>query len=216
MRLQPGCLRELHWHSTAAELGYVVSGSCRTTILSPDGAATDTFGPGDVWYFPRGWGHSIRGIGSSECHFILIFDDGAFAEDHTLSITDWLAHTSPAVVSQSLGLGTEWTALESTRCAGCQFRPATNGRGNASQGEALYRAPPRCTMTSRCSTRSKLSMAIDGLQETRRSVSRPRQFEGRLEAMPVDTTGLPRIVVGARRGAIDPTRTSGPPLRAKP
>ena len=89
MRLQPGCLRELHWHTTAAELGYVVSGSCRTTVLSPDGAATDTFGPGDVWYFPSGWGHSILGIGSIECHFILIFDDGAFAEEHTLSITDW-------------------------------------------------------------------------------------------------------------------------------
>jgi oxalate decarboxylase len=110
MRLQPCCLRELHWHSTAAELGYVVSGSCRTTLLSPGGAETDTFGPGDVWYFPRGWGHSIQGIGSSECHFILIFDDGAFAEDHTFSITDWLAHTSAAVVSQSLGLGMEWVA----------------------------------------------------------------------------------------------------------
>jgi oxalate decarboxylase len=36
MRLQPGSLRELHWHSTAAELGYVVSGNCRTTVLSPD------------------------------------------------------------------------------------------------------------------------------------------------------------------------------------
>src|SRR5580693_1827580 len=43
MRLQPGCLRELHWRSTAAELGYVVSDSCRTTLLSPEGAETDTF-----------------------------------------------------------------------------------------------------------------------------------------------------------------------------
>ena len=85
-------------------------GNCCTTVLSPDGADTDTFAPGDVWCFPRGWGHSIRGIGASECHFILIFDDGAFAEAHTLSITDWLAHTSPAVVSQSLGLGIEWVA----------------------------------------------------------------------------------------------------------
>ena len=110
MRLQPGCLRELHWHTTAAELGYVVSGSCRTTVLGPDGAATDTFGPGDVWYFPRGWGHSILGTGPGECHFILMFDNGAFSEDHTLSITDWLAHTSPAVVSQNLGLGMEWMA----------------------------------------------------------------------------------------------------------
>ncbi len=110
MRLQPGCLRELHWHTTAAELGYVVSGNCRTTVLSPDGAATDTFGPGDIWYFPRGWGHSIQGTGRSECHFILIFDNGAFAEDHTLGISDWLAHTPPAVVSQNLGLDIEWIA----------------------------------------------------------------------------------------------------------
>jgi oxalate decarboxylase len=110
MSLQPGSLRELHWHSNAAELGYVVSGSCRTTVLSPDGAATDTFGPGDVWYFPAGWGHSILGIGPGECHFILIFDNGAFAEEHTLSITDWLAHTSALVISQSLGLGSESVA----------------------------------------------------------------------------------------------------------
>jgi oxalate decarboxylase len=39
-----------------------------------------------------------------------MFDNGAFSEDHTLSISDWLAHTSPAVVSQNLGLGVEWTA----------------------------------------------------------------------------------------------------------
>src|SRR4029077_4532580 len=68
-------------------------------------------GPGDVWYFPRGWGHSIQGIGPSDCHFILIFDNGDFSEeDHTLSITDWLANTSPAVVAQSLGLSMEWVA----------------------------------------------------------------------------------------------------------
>src|SRR5262249_8359410 len=41
---------------------------------------------------------------------ILIFDNGAFAEEHTLSVTDWLAHTSPEVISQSLGLGLEWVA----------------------------------------------------------------------------------------------------------
>ena len=37
MRLQPGCLRELHWHSTAAELGYVVSGNCRHHRTKPRG-----------------------------------------------------------------------------------------------------------------------------------------------------------------------------------
>jgi hypothetical protein len=42
--LQPGSLRELHWHTNAAELGYVVSGSCRTTVLSPIRSGLATFG----------------------------------------------------------------------------------------------------------------------------------------------------------------------------
>jgi oxalate decarboxylase len=105
MRLEPGTMRELHWHANAAEWAYVVAGNCRTTIVNPDGeGATDTFGPGDVWYFPRGWGHSIEGIGPGECHFILIFDNGDFSEDHTFSITDFLARTPPAVVAQNLGI----------------------------------------------------------------------------------------------------------------
>lgn len=108
MRLAPGSMRELHWHANAAEWGYVVSGNCRTTLLNPNGSSeNDTFGPGDVWYFPRGWGHSIQSVGTEECHFILIFDNGNFSEDHTFSVTDWLAHTPAAVVSQNLGLNAE-------------------------------------------------------------------------------------------------------------
>jgi oxalate decarboxylase len=108
MRLAPGAMRELHWHANAAEWAYVVSGRCRTTVLHPDGSsAIDSFGPGDVWYFPRGWGHSIQGLGPGECHFILIFDNGDFSEDHTFSITDWLASSPPEVVSQNLGLSRE-------------------------------------------------------------------------------------------------------------
>ncbi len=112
MRLQPGTMRELHWHANAAEWAYVVSGNCRTTILHPEGgAATDTFGPGDVWYFPRGWGHSIQGLGPGECHFILIFDNGDFSEDHTFSLTDWLSRTPPEVLTQSLHLSAAEVAL---------------------------------------------------------------------------------------------------------
>jgi oxalate decarboxylase len=105
MRLALGSMRELHWHANAAESAYVVSGNCRTTVLHPSGeAATDTFGPGDVWCFPRGWGHSIQGLGPGECHFILIFDNGDFSEDHTFSVTNWLSQTPPDIVSQHLGL----------------------------------------------------------------------------------------------------------------
>ncbi|WP_206518933.1 cupin domain-containing protein, partial [Mesorhizobium sp. M7A.F.Ca.CA.004.01.1.1] len=112
MRLDPGAMRELHWHANAAEWAYVISGNCRTTVLNPNGgAATDTFGPGDVWYFPRGWGHSIQGLGPGECHFILIFDNGDFSEDHTFSITDWLSCTPAEVVRQNLGLSAECLSM---------------------------------------------------------------------------------------------------------
>ena len=105
MRLAPGGLRELHWHANAAEWGYVVSGSCRTTILQPDGNSyIDTFDAGDVWYFPKGYGHSIQGLGPGECHFILIFDNGDFSEDHTFSITDFIAQMPKSIITQNLGI----------------------------------------------------------------------------------------------------------------
>jgi oxalate decarboxylase len=108
MRLEPGGMRELHWHANAAEWAYVISGRCRTTVLHPSGdSATDDFGPGDVWYFPRGYGHSIQGLGPGECHFILSFDNGYFSEDHTFSITDWVAHAPRSVVARNLGLSEE-------------------------------------------------------------------------------------------------------------
>lgn len=108
MRLQPGSMRELHWHANAAEWAYVISGTVRTTIIHPDGKSyTDNFEPGDVWYFPKGYGHSIQATGTGECHFILIFDNGNFSEDHTFSITDFISSVPPEIAAQNLGLSLE-------------------------------------------------------------------------------------------------------------
>ncbi len=105
MRLNPGGIRELHWHAIAAEWAFVVKGRVRTTVISHDGTSEiNDFEPGDVWYFPRGHGHMLQGLGPGEAHFVLIFDDGAFSEFGTFSSTDWLAHTPPEVLSKSLGL----------------------------------------------------------------------------------------------------------------
>jgi oxalate decarboxylase len=58
MRLEPGAMRELHWHATAAEWAFVVEGRVRTTVIDPGGLAeTNDFDPGDVWYF-RDWIHA--------------------------------------------------------------------------------------------------------------------------------------------------------------
>lgn len=101
MFLKPGGLRELHWHANAAEWSYVIKGHCRVTVVDPEGRSEVLdFGPGDVWYFPRGHGHSIQGIGDEECHFILVFDNGAFSEFATFSITDWISRTPKEVLAK--------------------------------------------------------------------------------------------------------------------
>jgi oxalate decarboxylase len=105
MQLKPGGLRELHWHANAAEWAYVVSGRCRVTTIDPENAAEVVdFGPGDIWYFPRGHGHSIQGLGPEECLFLLVFDNGSFSEFGTFSISDWVAHTAPDVLARNFGV----------------------------------------------------------------------------------------------------------------
>src|SRR6187397_1268184 len=105
MQLVPGGLRELHWHSNAAEWAYVIKGQCRVTTIDPQNRSEVVdFGAGDVWYFPRGHGHSIQGIGHEDCLFILVFDNGYFSEFGTFSISDWLGHVPPEVLQKSLGV----------------------------------------------------------------------------------------------------------------
>ena len=105
MTLEPGALRELHWHANAAEWAYVIEGRCRVTTIDPQNQCEIVdFGPGDVWYFPRGHGHSIQGLGPGTCVFVLVFDNGYFSEFGTFSITDWLGHTPPEVLARNLGL----------------------------------------------------------------------------------------------------------------
>src|SRR5258708_555284 len=79
MSLVPGGLRELHWHANAAEWAYVIKGQCRVTTINPQGQPQIVdFNAGDVWYFPRGFGHSIQGIGSHAPLFLLVFHNASF------------------------------------------------------------------------------------------------------------------------------------------
>src|SRR5436190_5114805 len=89
MRMEPGAMRELHWHATAAEWAFVIERRVRTTVIDPQGyAETNEFAPGDVWYFPRGHGHMLECLGNESCRFILIFANGYFWEFGTFSSSD--------------------------------------------------------------------------------------------------------------------------------
>jgi len=108
MRLKPGAMRELHWHSLAAEWAYMLEGRCRVTVINPEGQSEIAdFGVGDTWYFPRGHGHALQGLGPGECHFLLGFDNGHFSEFGTFSVTDWIASAPPNIVARNLNLSPE-------------------------------------------------------------------------------------------------------------
>ncbi|HEY0420207.1 MAG TPA: cupin domain-containing protein, partial [Acetobacteraceae bacterium] len=105
MFLNPGASRELHWHAIAAEWAFVISGRCQTVVLEPSGASEiNNYMPGDLWYFQKGHGHSIQTIGDKPCHFILSFDNGAFSEHGTFSITDWIDVTPKDMLAMDFGL----------------------------------------------------------------------------------------------------------------
>src|SRR6266850_7460132 len=105
MFLDPGAARELHWHAIAAEWAYVIDGRCQTVVLDPSGASEiNNYGPGDLWFFPKGHGHAIQTIGDKPCHFVLSFDNGGFSEHSTFSITDWIDVTPKDMLALNFGV----------------------------------------------------------------------------------------------------------------
>ncbi len=103
MRLNPGSIRELHWHKEA-EWAYMLQGRARISAVDQDGRNfLDDVGVGDLWNFPAGIPHAIQGL-EEGCEFLLVFDDGNFSEDATFLITDWLAHTPRAVLAKNFGV----------------------------------------------------------------------------------------------------------------
>lgn len=103
--LNPGGIREMHWHSSA-EWAYVMAGQCQATIIDPDGGLeVVNFGVGDTWFFPAGHAHAIQAIGTAPCHAILTFDDGLYSDHGTFGLSDWLSRLGGPILSSAFGLG---------------------------------------------------------------------------------------------------------------
>lgn len=103
MSLTPGGIRELHWHQQA-EWSLMLLGRARITAVDQDGRNfIADVEQGDLWYFPPGIPHSIQGL-EGGCEFLLVFDDGTFSDNNTLSISDWFAHTPKDVLSANFGV----------------------------------------------------------------------------------------------------------------
>jgi oxalate decarboxylase len=102
--LNPGGVREMHWHSSA-EWAYVIAGQCQATVIDPDGGLeVVNFSPGDTWYFPAGHAHAIQAIGTDPCHAVLAFDDGSYSDHGTFGLSDWLSRLGAPLLDAAFKL----------------------------------------------------------------------------------------------------------------
>jgi oxalate decarboxylase len=64
----------------------------------------DDVGEGEGWFFPAGIPHSIQGLGDDGCEFLLVFDSGAFDENETFLLTDWLSCLPKDVLAKNFNV----------------------------------------------------------------------------------------------------------------
>jgi oxalate decarboxylase len=103
VEVQPGAIREMHWHPNDDEWQYYLEGKARMTVFaSGEKARTFNFQAGDVGYVPFAMGHYIQNIGDSPLRFLEVFKSDRFAD---LSLKQRMALTSPELIRAHLRLG---------------------------------------------------------------------------------------------------------------
>jgi oxalate decarboxylase len=108
VEIEPGGMRELHWHPTTDEWQYYISGRGRMTVFASGGKArTFDYQAGDVGYVPFAMGHYVENTGDETLHFLEMFRSNRFAD---LSLNQWLGLTPPELVKAHLNLDAETMA----------------------------------------------------------------------------------------------------------
>jgi oxalate decarboxylase len=108
VEIDPGCMRELHWHPNADEWQYYLSGQGRMTVFASNGKArTFDYQAGDVGYVPFAMGHYVENTGGEPLVFLEMFKSDRFAD---ISLNQWMALTPPELVQAHLNLDSQTMA----------------------------------------------------------------------------------------------------------
>ena len=111
IELEPGAMRELHWHPRADEWQYYMEGEARMTVFdATSNARTFNYRAGDVGFVPRTLGHYIENTGSTPVRVINVFNSPVYED---ISLNQWMALTPPDLVRGHLNL--DDTAMRALR-----------------------------------------------------------------------------------------------------
>jgi oxalate decarboxylase len=100
VEINPGGMRELHWHPNTDEWQYYIEGQGRMGVFAGSGQArTFDFEAGDVGYVPFAMGHYVENTGTTPLRFLEMFKSSYYAD---VSLDQWLALTPPELVQAHL------------------------------------------------------------------------------------------------------------------
>ena len=100
VELEPGGMREMHWHPNADEWQYWIEGQGRMTIFASGSKARSfDFQGGDVGFVPFAMGHYIENTGSGTLRFLELFRSDKFED---VSLAQWMALTPHELVEAHL------------------------------------------------------------------------------------------------------------------
>ncbi len=102
IEVEPGGMRELHWHPDADEWQYYLEGEARMTVFNATAKArTFNYRAGDVGFVPKTMGHYIENIGTTTMRCINVFNTPKYKD---VSLNNWMALTPPALLRGHLNL----------------------------------------------------------------------------------------------------------------
>ncbi|MDB5365311.1 MAG: oxalate decarboxylase [Rhodospirillales bacterium] len=102
VEVEPGGLRELHWHPNADEWQFYIEGEARMGVFASSGQArTFDFRAGDVGYVPFAMGHYVENTGKTTLRFLEMFKSDYYAD---LSLDQWMALTPPDLLQAHITL----------------------------------------------------------------------------------------------------------------
>jgi len=106
--VKPGGIRELHWHPNADEWQYWIKGQGRMTVFDTGPKAmTADFQAGDIGYVKKSLGHYVENTGDTDLVFLGLFKTDRYQE---VTLADWLTHSPPQMVMQTLNISAETLA----------------------------------------------------------------------------------------------------------
>lgn len=105
VEVEPGGMRELHWHPKSSEWQYYIKGQARMGVFNSNGLArTFDFKAGDVGYVPNVAGHYVQNTGTEKLVFVEVFPNPDYSD---ISLNKWLATTPTKTVAEHLNLSEE-------------------------------------------------------------------------------------------------------------